>query len=151
MKFLFTFILIPLSQYTFACSCSYDRKMEEVFTGSTEVFLASVTSSEKVGVKAKHGELQEYELTLSPKTTYKGKTKISYVFTAHRIENIFDDSIEEQEVHVGGCGLDVEVGREYVILVEENADIYWGWCSYHILPKGTHKYEFFMDNVQDWL
>ncbi|HRH76710.1 MAG TPA: hypothetical protein PK129_05110 [Cellvibrionaceae bacterium] len=121
--------------------------MEEVAAKSNVVFYGEVIGAEKIGKIVPSGEMQQYKITIYPQVVYKGKPRSRYVFKGAQYYNDAD----KDEVAVGGCSLDVALGGKYVIFIEKGKKVEWDWCSEHILPKETKKYEHFIQNIRPGL
>lgn len=121
--------------------------MEEVARDSHVIFYGEVIGIEKIGKIVESGSEQMYKITLYPQSTFKGRAKKKYTFKGY---NIYNDQDKDENV-VGGCGLDLELGAKYIVMVEKGKKIQWCWCSEHILPKETHKYEYFNKNIKQKL
>lgn len=156
MNKIFILITLLLSGSAFACSCHYDRTMEQVASESSVIFYGEVIGIEKTGKIVPSGEKQEYRITVYPQITYKGKPKKKYSFKGSNYYNDTDELTNPgpdgtMRIRVGGCGLDMTMGSKYVILIERGKKPQWSWCSEHILPKGTRKFDFFMNNIRNKL
>lgn len=140
-------LIILLPGYSWSCGCAYDRSMEEVVAKSSVVFYGEVIGAEKIGKIVPSGEMQQYKITIYPQEVYKGKPSSRYVFKGAKYYNDAD----KDEVAVGGCSLDVALGGKYVIFIEKGKKVEWDWCSEHVLPKETKKYEHFIQNIRPGL
>lgn len=140
-------LLLIFPSYSFACSCRYERSIEEVAKSSDTIFYGEVIGIEMVGEFVESGKEQEYEVTLRPQKALKGKPKEKYTIQAFEIYNDEDSD----KITVGGCGLDLMLGAKYILLIEKKYKPSWSWCSEHILPKGTKKYEYFTNEIESKL
>jgi len=118
--------------------------MEDIASNSKVIFYGEVIGAERVGKMAESGTEQLYKITLYPQKVYKGRAKKKYTFKGYSIYNDPD----KDEFFVGGCSLDVDLGGKYIIMVEQGEKTRWSWCSQHILPKGTSKYDYFIKNIK---
>lgn len=152
INIILVFILF-YSVYSNACSCGYDRSMDEVAVKSSVVFYGDVIGIEKIGKIVPFGKEQEYRITVFPREVYKGKAKKKYRFKGRNINNnnSFGENTDAEEIVVGGCGLGLEIGDKYVVFIEKGKKIYWSRCSEHILPYGTRKYEYFINSIKKML
>ena len=76
--------------------------------------------------------MQEYKITVYVQEVLKGNARNKYVFKGFSIYNDADKA----EIAIGSCSLDIDLGKKYVVFIEEGKKIKWDGCSEHILPKG---------------
>lgn len=141
MKIFITLLLI-VPQMCFACSCRYERSMKDVFDSSESAFLGEVIEVKKIGNIVKTGNEQDYRVSVKPSKVFKGDSQEIYQFEGSKFFNA-DDA---DKIIIGGCGLSMQVGDEYIVLFEKEKKIRISWCSEHILPVGSRKYDYFIKN-----
>ena len=144
-------LLFFCSELSLACSCLHERSMDEVVKNSSVIFYGETIGIEPTGKLVESYEYQKYQVTVRPQKVFKGnaKNKYKYKFKAQQLYGgEYNPEPGIEEIIVGGCGLDLLLGDEYIIFIEKNKPKNWSWCSEHILPKGTDKYDYFFKNIE---
>jgi len=143
-------LIFPSS--AFANECYIERPMEDVVENSRVIFYGEVIGVEMVGKFVESGKYQKYKVTVRPQKVLKGKPYRKYVFMA--LSFYYDQDLQESKglVFSGDGNRDLELGEKYMILIEKGKDITWSpWCSEHILPIESDRYEYFVNEIQEKL
>jgi precorrin-6B methylase 2 len=144
MKNIIILLAIFISQYSWACRCASDRDLASIIASSKTVFIGETIGVERVGELVNSGEKQQYKITVSPVEIFKGKPRKKYVFEG----SAFYNSKKSDEIMVGGCNRDMEMGEFTLVMLEPRNKIVWNWCSENLIYIDPKEYDKFLSEFK---
>ena len=133
-------LVIFVSQYSYACRCANERDLARIVADSKTIFVGETIGVERIGELVDSGESQRYKIIISPVEILKGKPQNKYVFKGNAIYN----SIKSNEITVGGCNRNMEMGEYTLVMLELGKEIEWTGCSENLIYIEPETYEKFI-------
>ena len=133
------FLVIFISQYSYACRCANERDLASIIANSTTIFVGETIGVERVGELVGSGESQKYKIIVAPVEILKGKPQKKYEFNGRATYN----SLKSNEITVGGCTRNMKMGEFTIVMLEPRKKIEWTGCSENLIYIDPEDYEKF--------